>query len=395
MGKEKHSLQGASTLAVHKGERDFLKSQPVNCPIVQSATFFYEDVNQLEKYIAGDKELYLYGRYDNPTLRTAEEKMAALEGAEAALVLSSGLAAIAVIISSLAQHGDEILTLPNIYGGTHTLFSKILPRWDIRVTFCNLREIDNIEALINKKTKLIHIETPTNPLLEIVDIAYIAEIARKHKVKLVVDNTFATPINQQPLKLGADVIIHSATKYLGGHDDLMGGFICSSSDLIEQFWEHRRLLGCCMNPLSGYLLLRGMKTIELRVQRQNSNALRIADFLSQHPRVERVYYPGLLSNTYYHLARKQMSGFGGIVSFQLAGGLKEVRKVADRLKLCLNSSSLGGVNTMFLLPVLTSHRDLSPEEREKVGISEGMIRLSLGIENPEDIIADLSQALEG
>ena len=241
---------------------------------------------------------------------------------------------------------------------------------------------------------MIFIESPTNPLVEIVDISQIAEIAKKNKVRLLVDNTFATPINQKPLKLGADVVIHSATKYLGGHDDLMGGFICASTELIERFRENMKLLGCCIAPLSCYLLLRGLKTLELRIQRQNSNALRVADFLSRHNRVEQVFYPGLETSPYYHLARKQMNGYGGMLCFQLKGGLEEVRQVVDRLKLCINAPSLGGVETMFLLPVLTSHRDLSLEEREKVGVNEGMVRLSLGIENAEDILADIAQALE-
>jgi len=390
----KNKFKGDSTKLIHEGELDTHSSQSVVSPIFQTSTFYFNNISQLEEWSKGEKDHYIYTRFDNPSFRTVEKKMAALENTDDSIVVSSGLSAVAVIIAGLVKEGEEILSLANIYGGTYSFFSTMLPRWGIKVNYFTLKDVKSIKKLINKKTILIFIETPTNPLIEIADISLFAEIAKENNIILVVDNTFATPINQKPADLGADIIIHSATKYLGGHSDLVGGFVCSPSKYLKKLRDSRKMLGCCLNPITCYLLSRGMKTLELRVQKQNKNTEKIAKFLHTHPEVNRVFYPGVGDNEYGKIAKKQMKGYGGVLSFEVNGGMDKTRKIVNRLSIFRNAPSLGGVDSMCLVPVLTSHKDLTEDEKKKVGITDGIIRLSVGVEDIDDLIFDLKQALD-
>jgi cystathionine beta-lyase/cystathionine gamma-synthase len=346
------------------------------------------------EYQKGDPSKYLYTRYGNPTLRTVEDKMAALEGGEAGLVVSSGMAAVATIALTLVSSGEEILSTEPVYGGTFHLFNKAFPRMGIKVHFVDPEKIEQAEGLVGEKTKLFFCETPTNPNLKIVDIRKLAEISRKRGIPLVVDNTFATPYNQSPLSLGANLVVHSATKYLAGHSDLVAGIIVGPRSVIREATETMKLLGGCIDPLGAFLLLRGLKTLAIRVQRQNENAMKVTEFLSRHHKVSRVFYPGLANSPQHELARSQMRGFGGMVCFEVKGGLESATRAIDSFTLFANATSLGGVESLASLPVLTSHYGFGEDELKRADVTPGMVRLSCGIEEAEDLIQDLRQALD-
>ncbi|MGB7063437.1 MAG: aminotransferase class I/II-fold pyridoxal phosphate-dependent enzyme [Candidatus Zixiibacteriota bacterium] len=388
--ERKHKL---ATLAIHAGEEEFSPPGAVTTPIYQTSTFAFKNTAEVIEYQKGDPSKYLYTRYGNPTVAAVEKKMAALEGGEAALVVSSGMAAVSTLALTLASSGEEIISTEPVYGGTFHLFKDALAKLGIKVHFVDPEEIDEAKALLSEKTKLFFCETPTNPNLKVADIRKIVEIARERQVPVAIDNTFATPYNQNPLSLGADFVIHSGTKYLGGHSDLVAGVIVGSKNVLDRARETMKLMGSCIDPFGGFLLLRGLKTLAVRVDRQNSNALKAAEFLSAHEKVSRVFYPGLASSAQHDLAKSQMRGFGGMVCFEVKGGLESATKVIDNLKLFINATSLGGVESLASLPVLTSHFGFEEKELRRADVTPGMVRLSCGIEDEEDLLEDLERAL--
>lgn len=362
-------------------------------PIFQSSTFVFKNSAELKKYLKGDKSFYFYTRYANPTLKFVEKKMASLESGESALVTSSGMAAISTALLVLVSSGKEIISTSPIYGGTYRLFTELFPKLGIKVHFVDAENLEKIEDLVNFKTEVLYLETPTNPNLRIVDIAKGVKIAQRFGLTTVIDNTFATPFNQKPLEFGVDVVIHSATKYLAGHSDLIAGVVIGKKDFISKAVEVMKLLGGCLDPLGAYLFARGLKTLPLRVEKQNQNALRIAQRFSRHPKIKKVYYPGLKTHPQYNLAKRQMKGFGGVVTLELKD-LNSTLKVLDNLKVIKNAVSLGGVESLASIPVFSSHYGLDEDVLKKSGVTKGMLRLSCGIEDADDLIQDLDQALK-
>ena len=382
-----------STLAIHAGEEDSPLGA-VTTPIYQTSTFAFKNTAEVIEYQKGDSSKYLYTRYGNPTLKTVEEKMAALEGGEAGLLVSSGMAAVSTTALTLVSSGEEIISTEPVYGGTFHLFKEVFPKLGIVVNFVDPEKIEQVELLLKANTKLFFCETPTNPNLKIVDIRRIVEIAKERRIPVVVDNTFATPYNQNPLSLGADLVVHSGTKYLGGHSDLVAGVIVGLKSVIDKAIEVMKVLGGCIDPFCAFLLLRGLKTLGVRVERQNHNASKVAEFLSGQDKVNRVFYPGLPTSSQHNLAKSQMRGYGGMVCFEVEGGLESATKVIDNLKLFINATSLGGVESLASLPVLTSHFGFDQKELQRADVTPGMVRLSCGIEDELDLIEDLRQALE-
>ncbi len=390
----KHSWSLA-TRAVHAGEQRHGHFAPVATPIIQSSTFVFPNSREVQRYSEGKSKAFMYTRYGNPTLQAAEEKIAALEGGQAGLVAASGMAAITTAVLALLQAGDEVISTRSIYGGTFHFFNQVLPRFNIRTQYISGETLDSIERLVTAKTRLLYVETPANPIMRIVDLARASRLAAKHRLLLMVDSTFATPVLQRPLEFGADVVMHSVTKYLSGHSDIIGGVLVGNKQVIEKIRTMMKRLGGVMDPTAAFLLLRGLKTLSVRVERQCETALAIARWLEKHPRVIKVHYPGLKSNPYYFLARRQMDGmYGGMVSADLRGGRRAAMRFADRLEIIHNAASLGGVESLVSLPVLTSQWGYTREQLRAVGITEGTVRLSIGVEDPRDLIEDIRQALK-
>ena len=382
-----------STIAVHGGEERQFPIGAVALPVYQTSTFVFESTAKEKRFQEGDPNLYLYTRYGNPTTKAAEDKIAQLQGAEAGLVFCSGMAAISATNLTLCSAGDKIIATRSVYGGTHHLFTSILPKLGIQVDFVDSETLEPFAKAVDKKTKVFYIETPTNPNLKVVDIRKVVALAKKHNLTTVIDNTFATPYNQKPIKMGIDIAIESGTKYLSGHSDLIAGTVVGRRSFIKKASYFRKILGGSCDPLGAYLLVRGMKTLAVRVEKQNQNGMAVASFLAKHPKVKRAFYPGLSSHPQHTLAKTQMRGFGGMVTFEVGGGLAAATKVVDNFKLILNASSLGSVESLASLPVLTSHYGFSKEELQKADVTSGMIRLSCGIEETPDLISDLKQAL--
>lgn len=385
-------VTGVSTRAVHAGEDRHGVGGPVTTPIVQSANFTFESVAEMKRWAEGRSKAYIYTRYGNPTLRVVEDKLAALEEGEAALVTASGMAAISSTLLTLVGAGDEIIATRQLYGGTYRLMRDDLPRLGIKIHHVG-PDLDGVERLVNARTRVLYVETPTNPTLQLVDLRQAVRLARRFRLTAVVDNTFATPVLQRPLELGFDLVCHSATKYLGGHSDIIAGAVVGRRRLVEKIRHTLINLGGSLDPGAGYLLLRGIKTLAARVERQAATALAVARFLDRHPRVARVHYPGLPSHPDHRLARRQMDGFGAMLSFDPKGGLAEARRVCGRLRVFLLAASLGGVESLVVLPAYTSHYRMSRAELAAAGITPGTVRLSIGLEDPADLIADLKQAL--
>ncbi len=379
------------TEAVRGGADLHKKNGPLTTPIYQTSTFEVTDNDQQLRATHTDM---FYTRYGNPTHTAAETSIAKLEGADAALLFSSGMAAITTAILSLVKSGDHIVAQRDIYGGVTKFLSQWLPKLGVETTFVDTTEYDQHAHAIRPNTKLIHLESPTNPTLRVVDLKKVAALAKEHNLITVIDGTFGTPINQRPVELGIDLVMHSGTKYFGGHSDLICGVVAGRRDLIDKIHETRTTLGCCMDPHAAFLLLRGIKTLAVRVHRQNENALRIAKFLAGHENVRRVHYPFLEGHPQRALAMQQMSGGGGVLSFEVEGTGDDARHVTEALRLFTLAPSLGGVDSLVTIPVLTSHAMISTEERRKMGVTEQMIRLSVGIENADDLIADLEQGLK-
>jgi cystathionine gamma-synthase len=393
MEQTKKAPARIGTKAVWSGEQGERWAAATQVPVALSVSYGYRTVEEWLDVALGKKAGHVYGRNTNPTVAAFEEKVRDLEGAEAATSFASGMAAISNTLFTLLSPGDCVVSVKDTYGGTNKIFIEFLPRFQINVELCETTDHAAIEAALAKGCKLLYLETPTNPTIKVVDIARLAHAAHRHGALVVVDNTFATPINQLPLQLGADLVIHSATKFLGGHADALGGVVCGAKELVSRIYHFREINGACLEPMSAYLLLRGMKTVHLRVRQQNENALQIARFLEKHPRVAKVFYPGLASHAGHEIARRQMSGFGGVLSFELHGGFDAVKEFLPRLRYAHLAANLGAVETVAGPPATTSHVELTAEERAASGIPEALIRYSVGIEDVEDLIGDLEQAL--
>ena len=385
---------GFSTKAVRAGEQPDPTTGAVVPPIYQTNTYFFRSAEEGAAIFAGEREGFVYARYGNPTQATLERRTAALEGGEAALATASGMAAVTTAIFAIAKKGDHIVSADSLYSGTYDFFSNKLPSLGIEVTLVDATDPSAFQKALRENTVAIYMETPGNPTLAVTDIAAVVEIAKSAGVMTLIDNTFATPYNQRPLELGVDVVIHSATKYLGGHGDTMAGVIVGSKEFIERNSKLLRVLGGVISPFNAWLILRGIPTLPLRMERHNSNALEVAHFLENHPKVERVIYPGLPSHPQYEVARKQMKGFGGMVCFEVKGGLEAGRRLMNSVKLCTLAVSLGDNRSLICHPASMTHASMSPEGRLAVGISDGLIRFSVGTEDIQDIIRDLSQALD-
>ena len=387
---------GQQTDLIHCGERpEPSGSKALTTPIYETATFVFDSARDVERYQDGSLAAYLYSRYENPTLVAAEAKVAAADGAETSLLFSSGMAATSTALISLLKAGDEVVCASAIYGGTFHLIEHLLSGLGIARRFVSLEQLASPATVIGPKTKIVWFESPINPTLRCVDIRSIVAACRAAGVLSGIDNTFASPVNQQPLAMGVDLSMQSATKYLNGHSDVTGGVLSGSRALLGPIGKTRRLLGGVMDPMPAYALSRGLKTLPLRVARHNSNAMTVARFLETHPAVERVYYPGLESHPDHAIAKKQMTGFGGMVCVDVKGGQAGAYRVFDKLGVIKRAASLGGVESLCSLPILTSQYGLTDDELEKAGVTRGMMRLSVGLEDPEDLIADLGQALGG
>jgi methionine-gamma-lyase len=382
------------TQAIHAGERQrHGVDAPVATEIVRSSTFTFSSSEEIKRWAEGESSAYIYTRYGNPTLAVAERKIAALEGAEAAVVTSSGMAAIATALLSVLKNGDELISSAQVYGGTYRLMRDVFPRFGITVRHVDTT-LQGIERLVGPRTTCLYIETPTNPSLRLVDLRKAIAFANKHRLVSIVDNTFATPLLQNPLSVGCDLVVHSVTKGLAGHSDLLGGVVAGNAKFVAAVRQMMIYLGGCMDPEGAFLLVRGIKTLGVRVERQCQNALRVARFLEEHKKVERVHYPGLSSHPDHRLAKKQMRGFGSMLAFDLKGGLPAARRFCDRVKLFLLAASLGGVESLVLLPIYSSHYRMSKEELQRAGVQPGTVRVSVGLEDSADLIADLQQALQ-
>jgi methionine-gamma-lyase len=385
-----------ATLAVHGGERT--EQQPhgaVVSPVFHTATFAFENFDQMRRYARGElTDVYFYSRYANPTVAEAERKIAELEGAEAALVTSSGSAATFCALATLSEAGDEVIACDSIYGGTVKMLTKVFSRLGIATRFVSLDEIPNLAEIAGKRSKVFWFETPANPLNRIVDLDMVADVCRQAKLFSVVDNTFASPVLQRPIEHGIDAVMHSATKYLGGHSDLTAGALTGGKEFIDRARQTSVMVGTTLDPAAAYLLSRGMKTVALRVGASCDNALALARALRKHPKVSRVYYPGLEDDPGHVLASRQMSGFGGVVAIDIVGGEPEVEKLFDSLKLVRTAPSLGGVETLASYPLYSSHAGFSDEQLKAAGVSDATVRFAVGIEGSADIIADIIQALD-
>jgi cystathionine beta-lyase/cystathionine gamma-synthase len=363
--------------------------------VVQSSTFAFASSEEMRRYLEGDESLYLYTRYANPTLRDLEESLAVLEGAESGLVFASGMAAMTTAILSVVKAGDEVLASASLYGGTTRFVREILPALGVPGRIVPSADLAHVRKHAGPKSRLLVLESPTNPIVEIVDIAAVAEAAHDRGLVVIVDNTFATPVLQNPLALGADLVMHSLTKALSGHTDIVGGALLGSRERIDRARSFLKVLGGCMDPHPAFLALRGLKTVHLRVERMCANAAAVADRFSSHPEVTRVLYPGRPDHPGHAVARRQMSAFGGIVTLVLRGGLAAAERFYDRVQLVVRAASLGGVESLVSLPVHTSHHGFTPEQLQAAGIDPGMVRLSMGVEDAADIVEDIEQALSG
>jgi cystathionine gamma-synthase len=391
---QEHNRQ-PGTLAVWGGEEDKdMWQHATQVPVVHSVAYGYADADEWLAVALGEQPGHIYGRNTNPTVAVFEEKVRLLEHAEAATSFSTGMAAISNTLYTLLKPEDRVISVKDTYGGTSKLFIEFLPRWNITATLCPTTDHAALEAEIAAGCQVLYLETATNPTLKVVDIEQLAAAAHRVGALVVVDNTFATPINCNPLLIGADLVLHSATKYLGGHADALGGVICGRRDLVEAIYHYREINGAALDPMAAYLLLRGMKTLHLRIRQQNASAQQIAEFLEAHPLVEAVHYPGLPSHPGHTIAARQMRGFGGMLSFALKGDFAAVKTFLSTLHFAHTAANLGSVETIVGPPRTTSHVELTPEERAALGIPEALIRYSTGIEDTVDLIADLTQALD-
>ena len=385
---------GPSTTAVHGGEPRPKPGHALATPIMQTATYTFADTKELKDHFEGRIERVEYGRYGNPTQRIAEDKLAALEGAEACLLCASGMAAMTTTLFAMLSRGTHVVVTDDSYRRTRQFLNQTLHRYGIEVSTVPAGDYEALEDAIRPTTRVLVSESPTNPYNRILDLDRFAEIGRRHRVKTVIDATFATPYNQRPLDYGVDVVMHSATKYLGGHNDLLAGCVLGSRDLIDGIRSLQGVTGAVVDPFAAYLLVRGLKTFALRMERHNANAQAVAEFLERHPRIAAVHYAGLASHPQHDVAQKQMRGFGGVVSFEVKGDLDAASRVVDACRIPYIAASLGGVESLIEQPAIMSFYELTTEERLEIGIKDNLIRFAVGIEDAEDLIADLAQALD-
>jgi len=386
-------MKGAATELIHAGETDTSAPAPLTTPIYETTTFVFDNAQEVVAYNEGRSNKHLYSRYTNPTVVAAEKKLAALDRSESALVFSSGQGATSTILLAHLKAGDEIVCSAAIYGGTLHLLEDVLARFGVSPRFVSLEQLATPDQVIGDRTRMIWFESPINPTLRCVDIARIAAACRARGVLSVIDNTFASPINQQPLALGVDLAMQSVTKYLNGHSDVTGGMVSGPKALVAPIEKARRQVGTVMDPHPAYALGRGLKTLPLRVAQHNANALAVATFLAGDKRVSRVYYPGLPSHPDHEIAKRQMTGFGGMVTFDLDGRFDRAERVYDRLQIVKRAASLGGIESLISMPVITSQWGHTDEQLEAAGVTKGMLRLSVGLEDVADLIADLDQSL--
>ena len=385
---------GFSTLSVHGGEPRPKVANSLTTPIVQTATYTFADTGELHDHFQRRIEREEYGRYGNPTQRIAEQKLATLEGAEDCLLFSSGMAAITATMYAVLSHNAHVVVTDDSYRRTRQFLTQVLHRYGIEASVVPAGDYEALEDAIRPTTRLLVSESPTNPYNRIVDLERFATIGTRHRVKTAIDATFATPFNQRPLEFGIDVVLHSATKYLGGHNDLLAGAVLGSTELVEGIRSLQAVTGAIIDPMAAYLLVRGLKTFALRIARQNDNAQALAEFLAEHPKIVAVHYPGLPTHPNHSIARRQMRGFGGVVSFEIAGDLEATSRVVDACRIPQIAPSLGGVESLIEQPALMSFYELTTEERLMVGIKDNLIRYAVGIEDTDDLIADLAAALE-
>lgn len=380
--------------SIHAGSKHCLPTGAHVTPIYQTSTFVFEDADQGARRFAGEEEGYIYTRLGNPTIDELETKMAALEGGEAAIATASGMAAISTTFLTLLEKGDHVVATDTLYGCTHSLLSHILPKFGIEVSFVDAADLDNVEKAMKQNTKILYVETPANPTLKLVDLRAVSQIAHKYGAYLIVDNTFMTPYLQRPIELGADFVVHSASKYIGGHGDVIAGIIVGPKDIISEMKiPYLKDLGGITSPFDAWLLLRGLKTLGPRMEIHCRNAQKVAEYLEDHPLIEKVHYPGLPSHPQHDLAKRQMDGFGGMISFELKGGIEAGKVLMNSVKLITLAVSLGCVDSLIQHPASMTHSPVPREERLKAGITDGLVRFSAGIEDVEDIISDLDQAL--
>jgi cystathionine gamma-synthase len=381
-----------STRAVHGGEDRFKYADSITVPIVQTSTFVFKDENDVREYTAGRKQRFEYARYGSPTSRTAELKLAELEGAEDALLFDCGMSALTCTLLTLLSAGDHLILTSDVYKKTLQFAHDDLPRFGVTTSTVE-PTVEAIAAAIRPETALIFTESPTNPYVYVVDSEKLAKVGKKAGVTVFIDTTFATPFNMRPLEHGVDLVMHSATKYLAGHNDIMAGVVLGRADTIEEIKAFQKKVGGCIDAHCAYLLLRGMKTFALRIEHQNKSAMQVAEFLEQHPKVKQVWYPGLASHPSHETARRLMTGFSGCLSFEVDAPLRQVQKFLRKLELCLMGPSLGGTETLISHPATITYYDMTKSERLALGMTNQLVRLAVGVEDPEDIIADLDQAL--
>ena len=387
---------GLGTTAIHAGTLKNLYGT-LAMPIYQTSTFIFDSAEQGGRRFALEEAGYIYTRLGNPTTTTLENKIAALEEGEAGIAMSSGMGAISSTLWTVLKAGDHVVTDKTLYGCTFALMNHGLTKFGVEVTFVDTSNLDEVKKAMKENTRVVYLETPANPNLKIVDLEGVCKVAHTNPNTLViVDNTFATPYMQKPLKLGVDIVVHSATKYLNGHGDVIAGLVVTKQELADQirFVGLKDMTGAVLGPQEAYYIIRGLKTFEIRMERHCKNARTIADFLNKHPKVEKVYYPGLESHPGYEIAKKQMKDFGAMISFELKGGFEAGKTLLNNLKLCSLAVSLGDTETLIQHPASMTHSPYTKEEREAAGITDGLVRLSVGLENVEDIIADLEQGLE-
>jgi O-succinylhomoserine sulfhydrylase len=359
-----------------------------------TSSFIFQDAEDMRASFAEEKPKNLYSRFSNPNVTEFTDKIAKMEGAEAAYAFATGMAAIYSTFATLLNAGDHILSCQSVFGSTHTLFTKYFPKWNIETTYFKAEDAENIEKYIQSNTKILYLETPTNPAIGILDLEFFGQIAKKHNLIFVVDNCFATPYLQQPIKYGADIVVHSATKLIDGQGRVLGGVAVGREDLIREIYLFARNTGPAMSPFNAWVLSKSLETLAIRVERHCENALKVAEFLENHPNVELVKYPFLQSHPSYEIAKKQMKLGGNIVAFEIKGGIEGGRRFLDNIKMCSLSANLGDTRTIVTHPASTTHSKLTDEERNEVGITAGLVRCSVGLENVDDIIADLKQALD-
>jgi len=387
--------QSISTRSIHAGEPRRRYADSITTPIIQTSTFTFRDSRHIEDYTKKGKEHFEYGRYGNPTAKIAEKRLADLEGAEDCVVFTSGMSAITTTILTLVQSGDHIVITDDSYKKTLEFCKSYLKQFGVECTIVPFGKYESLERAIKKNTRFIFSESPTNPYLNIFDLVRIKKIADKHKVLTLIDSTFATPLNQRPIEFGMDLVLQSCTKYLAGHNDILAGAVLGRTELIDKIRNLHKSMGGLIDPHCCYLLLRGLKTFPLRVKKQNEIALQVAEYLEGHPRVKRVYYPLLKSHPHYRVAREQMAGGGGVVTFDIKGTLRDAKRFLDSLELCYIGPSLGGTETLITHPALVSYYDYTRKDRYKLGITDTLFRLAVGIEDVEDIIADLERGFSG